>query len=252
MWAKSIAHTTCKASRPLGLRVVSRTTSKGTCTGVSILEKQIPYRADRSWYMCPWASEAQNSRACGRGVREPMCQLIWHDDLCLIWDLHRWLKDAFGFEFEVSYVPLTLKIPRTGVVKETQYPIIWPHIWAAACWKAGGNQFSISALGAKGDSALERFWSHVAAHTSWGASHPALAGEDPLDSIIPVRLHGDCARYQKRLSSPSRILILSTSSAMTTGCSWDTRWLFSLLDTRRMVKGIRPSNLHPQYTPAPV
>ena len=65
-----------------------------------------------------------------------------------------------------------------------------------------------------------------------GESHPVFDSGLDLSHTIPVRLHGDAARYQKRLQGPNRILILSTASGLVSGESWDTRWLFSVLDTR--------------------
>ena len=157
-------------------------------------------------------------------------------------DLHRWLTGTFRVPIELSSVPLTVKDTMTHEERTVDYPVIWPHMWAAACYEIGGGAFQKCVIGAGGRDDLMNFWSR-AWRTAWGRAHPVYESGEDLSCVVPVRFHGDAARYQKRLSSPNRVLILSTMSAMVSGCSWDTRWLFTLIDTRIMVKGKTLSQL---------
>ena len=80
-------------------------------------------------------------------------------------DLHRWLEARLGFDIEISYIPLTIKDPKTRRPIVVEYPVIWPHVFASAVHACGPEQWCRTMTGQMGDADFLKFWSHVQSRT---------------------------------------------------------------------------------------
>ena len=144
-------------------------------------------------------------------------------------DLHRWLQLEKTLGIRITWVPITVFTKGGLGYEEVLQPVLEPHRLVAAIHASGMRQFGRSLLGDDGD-APQRFWEHCAQERPpWFADHPARKREKEWGHRIPLRMHGDEARFCKQ----SKLLVLQTASAFVHGCSWDTRLIFTVIASER-------------------
>lgn len=148
-------------------------------------------------------------------------------------DLRRWLHDALGVELELHYITLTLQNTQGPGTVDVQHPVLAPHVVASELWRASPDLFVQHVIGPGGPAAVRSFWKH-SMKAEWARKHPAAAQPHMLDWTVPVRLHGDGARFVKG----EKLVNLSWSGAMSRGCSWNTRFLFTVVPHSLLVKDI--------------
>ena len=146
-------------------------------------------------------------------------------------DLHVWLRGAYDINMEVTHVPIDVYDKHWKEVR-VQHPILLPCDLARELWAAGDSVFESSMVGKAGAGGLNKFWQQVS-KLGWGSKHPHLQNPDLFASQIPVLLHGDGARAFK----VQKLIILSWSSALVRGCTWNSRCLFSVIPAENMIKG---------------
>ena len=119
------------------------------------------------------------------------------------------------------HVDLPLK---DGRKRKITIPVIPPHEILHAVHRAGKLQFHISMLGSDGYENIKVFWENALRQT-WGRCHPAAVNTSRLRKTIPVVIHIDgVATY-----TDSEANIYSLSSALASGCTWDTKFVLCVV-----------------------
>jgi len=154
-------------------------------------------------------------------------------------DLHAWLrKNSFNpVDLDWIWVPMRAE-RKKKTVEWVWHPVIWPFNLARAAWEAGEGQFKTSFLRFGGNDGLRKFWERgrqCAWATTSGQLHPGFADERTWHVQVPYLTHGDKARTQRRLSKPQQLLNLAWQSGTTRGCSWDTRFIFTVMPAERLI-----------------
>jgi len=139
-------------------------------------------------------------------------------------DLHRWLRDAFGLQVRPTIVKLPVANPSGPGTIEIDQPVIMPVDLAGAMWDAGTTLFHKRMVGKLGLAGIAEFWKH-AMRMEWAEQHPHTQDPGKLPTAIPIWIHGDVARVY----NSQKLLIISWMSALVTGCSWSSRYLFTVL-----------------------
>ena len=143
-------------------------------------------------------------------------------------DIRRGLKRGrklTGMDLEALAVKVTMRKSRsTGTEQETQY-VILPHELLHHMHKCGGKAWEDGmAVGG-----IEQFWRHERG-LPWCALHPALQRPDLLQFTIPFGMHGDEVVDQKS----GKVLVLQWNSVLSRAPSMKSRWVFTIIDHRRM------------------
>ena len=149
-------------------------------------------------------------------------------------DLHNWCRKALGMNLDLSWIKIPVKSQKKGVVRWINHPVVFQHYLARAIWEAGPEQWKYSMLGFSGEDGLERFWQN-AAKLDWAQGHPAFIHADALKIKIGYRTHGDAARSPRRMTNPLKVLNLTWQSVTTRGCSWDSRFIFTVIPTELLI-----------------
>lgn len=157
-------------------------------------------------------------------------------------DLHVWLRNMWGVELELSYMPLTVNNLNGEGQVEIMHPYVEPYLLFHEMENASEQQFRRSCLGSDAAACSPRqFWSHCAkVKPDWFCRHPVRLMPERWDDVIPIRTHGDGARFCKA----SKLLIVSTSSALSRGNSWDTRFLYTVVPDELMVPNVTIQQVH--------
>ena len=113
---------------------------------------------------------------------------------------------------------------KNGRKRKITIPVIPPHEILHAVHRAGKLQFHISMLGSDGYENIKVFWENALRQT-WGRCHPAAVNKSRLRKTIPVVIHIDgVATY-----TDSEANIYSLSSALASGCTWDTKFVLCVV-----------------------
>lgn len=147
-------------------------------------------------------------------------------------DLHRWLRLQQKLGVEISWMPLTVFTKGGLGREEVLHPFLEPHRLVSAIYAAGRKQFERSLLG-EDAVAPQDFWEHCARELPpWFVNHPARHRKAEWGKLIPLRVHGDEARFCKQ----SKLLVLQTASAFAGGTSsWDTKLVFTTIASERLI-----------------
>lgn len=93
---------------------------------------------------------------------------------------------------EPYFVPFDIFVADYKDPQSVLVPIILPHEIFAAVYNAGPEQWRRSMIGENGTEGVMEWWEN-AMQTPWGATHPALADAEHLDTCVPFVLHEDGA-----------------------------------------------------------
>ena len=149
-------------------------------------------------------------------------------------DLHRWLSNELPMSWEVMTVPLTLQEagPAPRLVNVAVYP---PHEALHHMWQVnqqdGGNTFQKCLLGLPGTSTLQQYWD-IVLQQPWADQHPLKLTPWKQATCIPILYHTDGAEF----SNTGEAVCYTWASALSKGCSWDTKKLAVFLVGDTMVK----------------
>ena len=148
-------------------------------------------------------------------------------------DLVSWTKNAFGFQLELSWMEITVWDKETTGTKNVQWPYIEPWLLLHELGTVP-QQIRRSSVPTGFDSKMLEFWSHCNKHCKWMSNHPMGGQESAWQWTIPLRSHGDAARFCQN----SKLLILSSSSILARGSSWNTKLIFTLIPHELLVAGV--------------
>ena len=141
-------------------------------------------------------------------------------------DLHVWVRNLHN----LSIRPFFLELPLWDgdMVRPVSVPVLLPHEWVAALYKAGSQHFQESLLSDLGDDAIDAFWEWYL-QQPWGSSHPcAVAGSR---KHIPFAIHTDGGDSYTN----SELVVWSLSSVLVHGLeSWDGRFLLCTIPAWRL------------------
>ena len=93
---------------------------------------------------------------------------------------------------EPYFVPFDIFVADYKDPQSVLVPIILPHEIFAAVYNAGPEQWRRSMIGENDTEGVMEWWEN-AMQTPWGATHPALADAEHLDTCVPFVLHEDGA-----------------------------------------------------------
>jgi hypothetical protein len=146
-------------------------------------------------------------------------------------DLHTWLRHSpFGGQGISLYsIRLTLKMRGAQGSRQYYVPTIPPRLIMARMWVSGHDQFRRSVLGTAGAIlGCTTHWENLFRDEEVRESHPLCCDPDlakHANITVPFNLHMDGAAMLRNFE----LDIWSGSSALTRGCSWDTKWLTVLI-----------------------
>ena len=149
-------------------------------------------------------------------------------------DLHRWMHNKFGFKFAISWMDLTIWDPDSTDTIEVKWPYIEPYQLYHAIAKAGAYQISRSVVESGREDELQKFWEVVAENCDWFKRNPYRDLKDEWSVLVPVRSHGDEARFCKN----DKLLVLTTGSAFVRGSSWDSKLIYTVIPHDFIVPGV--------------
>ena len=144
-------------------------------------------------------------------------------------DLQRWLAGAFGLGLKISYIKLEVSNPDGSGTLTVDHPVLSPRDLVHELWLGGSQLFHASMVGHRGGPAINEFWQKLR-HERWVSTHPWL--KPPVDRgyCIPLWVHGDGARAFKC----QKLLIISYMSALVSGCSWSSRFIYTVIPCDRL------------------
>ena len=138
-----------------------------------------------------------------------------------------------GMVIEPFHVPLTVKKLRGDGEEEILHPVLAPHELPHTIFSHGNKRaWDDGILGPDGIDELQRFWDHER-KLPWCHGHPALRDESLLRTTVPIGLHGDGVQDQK----DHKVLVMSWNSVTGRAGTWDSRFLYSALSSRRICPG---------------
>ena len=139
-------------------------------------------------------------------------------------DLARMMRRAspFGLQPVEVLIPIRRRAHQGYIMKP--WPVLLPHEFLAALHKSGHMD---ALLGPPGS--IPMFWEGVA-QEEWCRRHPVH--NEPLETAIPVRLHGDEGQGNKK----APVMIISWGSALVHGPSMQTRLLFTVMPAKAYVR----------------
>ena len=111
-----------------------------------------------------------------------------------------------------------------GDIELLDHPRIVPVELAEELWNAGIDAFKAAMLGRMTSKDVERYWENCS-DMDWFKRHPHRPEVEHWNSTLPVWVHGDAARAFKC----QKILILSWMCGLMSGCSWNSRLLYSVI-----------------------
>jgi hypothetical protein len=127
---------------------------------------------------------------------------------------------------------------------EVDHPALMPVDLVQEIWDTGPALFQRSMVGPRGGQTVKDFWS-ATRDSDWVKSHPHLQHDD-LSTTIPLWIHGDMARVYK----VQKLLILSWMSSLVSGCSWNSRHIFTVIPHDVIAKGVTLQDLLKHYATA--
>jgi hypothetical protein len=139
-------------------------------------------------------------------------------------DLRRNVRCLFGVDLELEYIKVRVARPQGPGLMTIDHPVLPPHALASAIFAQGGHILKNVLLGPRGENAPAEFWANHCGD-SWWEGHPLRAQPDKHATAIPVRVHGDGAKFTR----DEKLLILSWTGATAKGGSWMTRMLFTVM-----------------------
>jgi hypothetical protein len=143
------------------------------------------------------------------------------------------LKQAFDFDIEFIWMTITVWDDESIGTKDIQWPYIEP--WMLLHEMGKSPQATTSCLwGDVPESEIGTFWEHCHQHCKWMRTHPMDTRETDWPVTIPLRSHGDGARFCKN----SKLLIFSSGSIFARGYSWDTKYIYTVIPCELMVGSI--------------
>ncbi len=150
-------------------------------------------------------------------------------------DLGKFLKGAFNHTLQEQYVDLTVWGETEEWTKVSmRLPILRPVHVVDQMARCGEGTFLFNLLGNRPQKHnLQLIWEHVR-KLSFGQRHPHLQRSEEFATKIPVSIHGDNARVYYH----SKLLILSWTSSIVRGCSWDSRNLFAVIPWEVLIPGL--------------
>lgn len=138
-------------------------------------------------------------------------------------DFHRKVHKKLLLQVKPELVNLPVRNRRTGQMDVLRWPLLLPHQLLPAIISAGQLQRLVSP---DGPSPAD-YWGAVQ-NEVWAAHHPVFQMHAGRDTVIPCRLHGDgAAGHRKR-----EITLVQWSSALCHGCSWDYKFIITLLPSK--------------------
>lgn len=124
------------------------------------------------------------------------------------------------------YVRIPVRVPRTGKVVAKWWPVLLPHILFAAMYREG----VFGRLCPPGKLDPGTFWGSVR-DEEWAQNHPAY--QHDVRYVLPLRLHGD----EGTMHGKTPGLVVQWQSLLQHASCWDSRFLVTIIPTRRCVTG---------------
>jgi hypothetical protein len=123
---------------------------------------------------------------------------------------------------KVSWLPLNFRKKRYGsALCRKEHPFLLPSTWLKTLHQSP-SVFRHIVLGPPG--ALSSFW-ETASRESWFSNHPVVQQATDLNKVVPLGLHGDDVKYQKR----QKLCVISMNSVVSEGSTLDTRLVLTML-----------------------
>ena len=139
-------------------------------------------------------------------------------------DLHVWLRGAFGSGLQLRFMEIDVANQKGAGTVRMSLPYLSPRDLLAELWRGGPNLFHHCVVGKGRAEAIRLFWEHSSQH-EWVKNHPHLQDRAQWPFTIPLWIHGD----KTESFQSQKILVLSYMSALVTGCSWSSRYVFAVV-----------------------